>query len=158
LRQLFTDLANAENRRQAGRIEQEIWTAWFDSPGNDALKMLNEARDAAESGAVNKAMTLFDSLVADYPNYAEGWNQRAIIRYLSGDVTGSLADVDRALTLEPRHFGALSGRGQCYLRQELYGEALEAFEAAQAINPWITSTARQIEMLRAYIKDKQTPI
>ena len=158
LPQLFSDLGDAPDPRHARNIEQQIWSIWFESPDSGAQETLNQARNAAQSGAVNQAMILFDQLVIDHPGYAEGWNQRAIMRYLTGDVSGSLADIERALALEPRHFGALSGRGQCYLRQDLYRDALNAFEDAISINPWINSTARQIEMLKAYIRQLQTPI
>ena len=158
LPQLFSDLGDAPDPRQARNIEQHIWSIWFESPDSRAQENLNYARNAAQSGAVNQAIMLFDQLVIDHPGYAEGWNQRAIMRYLTGDVSGSLADIERALALEPRHFGALSGRGQCYLRQDLYRDALNAFEDALSINPWIESTARQIEMLKAYIQQLQTPI
>ncbi|MGB1883528.1 MAG: tetratricopeptide repeat protein [Gammaproteobacteria bacterium] len=113
------------------------------------------ARMAAEAGDVEAAGRAFDRLVEDYPGFAEAWNQRAILRYLVGDITGSLSDIDQALALEPRHFGALSGRGQCYLRMENYRAALNSFEEALGINPWIQSTARQIQMLKAILSQQQ---
>ena len=74
------------------------------------------------------------------------------------EIRQALTDIERTLELEPRHFGALSGKGQCYLRQERYQEALAAFEGALTINPWIESTTRQIQMLKALLAERQTPI
>lgn len=155
LPQLFSDLMNAPNARAAAGVEQQIWGIWFESPNSAAREELYAARGAAEAGDPAAAMRLFDALVAAHPGYAEGWNQRAILRYLVGDVDGSIADIDRVLELEPRHFGALSGRGQCLLRQERYREALAAFEQALNINPWIESSARQIEMLKTLINAQE---
>ena len=101
------------------------------------------------------AEVILADLIAYCPGYPEAWNQRAILRYLVGDITGSLSDIDQALALEPRHFGALSGRGQCYLRMENYRAALNSFEEALGINPWIQSTARQIQMLKAILSQQQ---
>lgn len=155
LSDLFSSLVNAPNPGIAQGIQQEIWEIWFEGPDNRSVDALMNARMAAEVGDVEAAERAFDRLVEDYPGFAEAWNQRAILRYLVGDITGSLSDIDQALALEPRHFGALSGRGQCYLRMENYRAALNSFEEALGINPWIQSTARQIQMLKAILSQQQ---
>ncbi len=155
LSDLFSSLVNAPNHGIAQGIQQEIWEIWFEGPDNRSVDALMNARMAAEAGDVEAAGRAFDRLVEDYPGFAEAWNQRAILRYLVGDITGSLSDIDQALALEPRHFGALSGRGQCYLRMENYRAALNSFEEALGINPWIQSTARQIQMLKAILSQQQ---
>lgn len=155
---LFSALPDAGGRAAAAAIEQQIWALWFSSPGSDAEAELNAARETAQKGRPDLALASFDTLVERYPDYAEGWNQRAIMRYLMGDIAGSLRDIDEVLQREPRHFGALSGRGQCLLREQRYAEALEAFEQALDVNPWIESTARQVQMLRAIVGPRNEPI
>jgi tetratricopeptide (TPR) repeat protein len=155
LAELFSRLGDAPSRGSAQAVEQQIWMIWFESPGSSAREDLERARHMAESGATHDALAEFDRLVNAHPDYAEGWNQRAILRYLLGDVRGSLADIERVLALEPRHFGALSGQGQCYLRLERYRDALTSFEAALSINPWIESAARQSELLKAILQQQQ---
>ena len=157
LDELFADLVNAPNPGIAQGVQQEIWTIWFEGPDETSAQTLNQARMAGQSGDLAKATELFNQLIAEYPQYAEAWNQRAILRYLVGDIEGSLSDIDRVIELEPRHFGALSGRGQCYLRQENFVAALDAFEQALDVNPWIDSTARQIQMLKSIV-NQQKPI
>lgn len=155
---LFGALANAPNALLAREVEQQIWDIWFESRDPRATNLLQAARSDAEKGDMAGAMAGFDKLVDDFPSYAEGWNQRAIMRYLAGDVAGSLADIDHVLELEPRHFGALSGRGQCYMQLERYRDALTAFEDALSINPWIGSVRAQIKMLQGYIGNRPEPI
>lgn len=157
LDELFGALANAPNGHLAAGVEQQIWSLWFESPEAGAADLLQQARRAAQTGGIEAASELFDRLVSTYPAYAEGWNQRAIVRYLRGDVAGSLDDIEHTLELEPRHFGALSGRGQCYMQLERYREALLAFEEALSINPWIESVRTQVQMLRGYIGQQSSP-
>ena len=53
------------------------------------------------------------------------------------DYEASLADIDKVLELEPRHFGALSGRVMIYLQQGRRAEALKQMIAALAIDPYL---------------------
>lgn len=155
---LFRALAEAPDPAAANAIEQRIWALWFESPDGAAETLLEQARDAASAGDLDTGLALFEQLTSRYPDYAEGWNQRAILHFLRGDLQGSLDDIARALELEPRHFGALAGRGQCYLRLDRPQESLAAFEASLAINPWSPDVRRQADMLRTYLNQKLTPI
>ena len=73
---------------------------------------------------------MLTSIVTDYPDYAEGWNQRATLYFIMGNLDASLADIEKVLALEPRHFGALSGRVMIYLKQGKRGDALKDMIAA----------------------------
>ena len=69
------------------------------------------------------------------PDFAEGWNARATIFFLMGELSLSMADIEHVLALEPRHFGALSGLGFIFEAMDEPELALEAFEAVHALNP-----------------------
>lgn len=155
---LFTALGKAADREAAAGIEQQIWAHWTAGPSPQANALLDDARAAAETGDAALALALFERLVNEFPDYAEGWNQRAILHYMQGDVQAALDDIARVLTLEPRHFGAYAGRGQCYLRLERLRDSLLAFEASLHINPWSTNVAQQAARLREYLAEKLTPI
>lgn len=147
---LLGSLTTAPTAAAAQVIEQKIWALWFEAPAPEADTLFKAGRAAGEQGDIPQALAAYDQLVQKFPDFAEAWNQRAIVKFMMGDLDGALEDVAHTLELEPRHFGALSGRGQCYLHMQRMGEALEALEAAQAINPWADSVNKQIEMLRAH--------
>lgn len=155
---LFTELGGAKDVTNAHPIEQQIWALWFKAPSDRAAGLLAQARKAVESGELNDALNVFDQLVGEFPDYAEGWNQRAIVHFLLNDIDGALADVDKTLALEPRHFGALSGRGQCFIRLKRPRDALAAFEATLALNPWLEGITQQADRLRVYVRQQPTAI
>ena len=56
---------------------------------------------------------------------------------LMKDYQKSIDDIRIVLDLEPRHFGALSGRAQIYIDLELYQKALKDLKDAKKIHPVI---------------------
>ena len=158
LNQLFDRLKFAESAPAARIIEEKIWKVWFKTPGKDSEEKLSIARQNVQQGELSVALKLVGEIIVADPQYAEAWNQRAIIKFLAGDLEGSLDDVDQALALEPRHFGALSGRGQCLLRLRRYGEALTAYRKASIINPQNHSIRNYVFLLEGQVGKKSVPI
>jgi tetratricopeptide (TPR) repeat protein len=96
---------------------------------------MGAAVDAMASGELDTARPLLDRLVAQYPGWAEAWNKRATLAFIEKRDADSFADITRALELEPRHFGAVSGFGQICLRHGHLNEARAAFQVALSLNP-----------------------
>ena len=63
-----------------------------------------------------------------------GAGARTVYFYM-GDLERALADIDRVLALEPRHFGAIAGIGLIKEQQGKLEEAVEAYARALAIDP-----------------------
>jgi tetratricopeptide (TPR) repeat protein len=74
-------------------------------------------------------------LIADAPHIAEAWNQRAIAHYSLGQYRDSIRDCHQTLEINPYHYGAASGMGQCYLQLGNNEAALESFRRALKLNP-----------------------
>lgn len=135
---LFAQLRIAPDPASAQRIDQAIWAIWT-NPSEPALaSRMREVLVARGSGNIASALRLLDELVVDFPDYAEGWNQRATIRYMMGEYDLSIADCAKVLELEPRHFGALSGRALMYLQQGKRALALKDMAAALAVHPFLS--------------------
>jgi tetratricopeptide (TPR) repeat protein len=135
---LFSQLKAAPDAEAAARISSQIWLIWF-APTVPALAdQMHKSAAAMAGGDVKTAKSVLDQVVATYPDYAEGWNQRATLEYELGDLSGSLADIAQTLALEPRHFGALSGRVLIYLQQGHHADALKDMIAALAIDPYLS--------------------
>ncbi len=155
---LFVQLRAATNPVIARRTEREIWAIWQHPPNDTARQMMRHAQAALDQRDFESAIRLLDKLVAHSPNFAEAWNQRAIVQYFAADYDASLSDIEQTLALEPRHFGAMAGRGQVYLHLNELELALQAFEDALEWNPWMANVRGQIYRIRELISARPKPI
>ncbi len=136
--QLFAQLRVAPNAQAAKALDAQIWTYWT-TPSDPILAgRMREVLTARGMGDATGALRLLDKLVADYPDYAEAWNQRATIYYTLGDFDASIAGCGKVLAIEPRHFGALSGRALMYLQLGKRALALKDMAAALAVHPFLS--------------------
>lgn len=143
---LFTRLKTAEVA-EAGRIETEIWIEWSKS-GSPAMDLLlQRGKDAMELGDSLQAIEHFTAIIDHAPDFAEAWNARATAYYMVGEFGPSVADIAHVLTLNPRHFGALSGLAMILEESGKPERALEVYKAALAIHPHLQGAAEAVERL-----------
>jgi tetratricopeptide (TPR) repeat protein len=122
-----------------------LWEIWFRGGTADENRLLHQAVRDRDS---NKARADLDTLIRQAPNYAEAYNQRAIWFFKRGDFARAVDDCEAALRLNPYHFGAAAGLGQCCLKLGKPRAALRAFRNAIAINPGLEhlrDTIRSLE-------------
>ena len=154
LDRLFEQLYHAPDPVAAQAVEQAIWEIWLTSNNDVINALMSEGVAAMQRRDYTTALRSFDSMVELAPNFAEGWNKRATLYYLMGAYENSLDDIIRTLELEPRHFGALSGRGMILHNLGRDEEALIAFEAALDLNPQMPGARLNVEALRKLLKDR----
>lgn len=149
---LFDQLEEAREEKDAVGTANEIWKIWFEYRDADVARLLQEAVAAKDTGDLDEALEVINRVIEIAPDFAEAWNQRAIIYYKVGYFDASLADVEETLKREPRHFGALAGRGMCYLGLRDPDEALSAFEEALDVHPWLSTARVYADTLRQRIE------
>jgi tetratricopeptide (TPR) repeat protein len=132
---LFGQLARAPDATFAHKFEAAIWQIWLEPKMVGTRIVLREGLRALAEDDYQTALHRFDAVVELEPEFAEGWNKRATVLYLMGDYDNSVEDIKRTLTLEPRHFGALSGLGIINQSLDRKKDALKAFRAALAVHP-----------------------
>ncbi|MEH6473777.1 MAG: tetratricopeptide repeat protein [Halopseudomonas sp.] len=111
------------------------------SENPDVDRLMGEAMQARRWYDFDKALLLLDQIVEIDPSYAEAWNQRATIYFHRGDYEQALEAVAKTLEREPRHFGALAGRGMIRLRQGSSALAIQNIKAAVAFHPYLRERA-----------------
>ncbi|TPI81089.1 hypothetical protein [Mesorhizobium sp. B2-8-9] len=147
LDQLFTELKRERNEKAAERIAGRIWNEWNQSGSASIDLMMQWAQKATEDQKFDVALDFLDQVVTLQPDYAEGWNRRATVHFLMKNYGKSMADIDRTLQLEPRHFGALSGLAQIMAETGHKQSALEAWQKVLAIYPMMRSAQNQVSTL-----------
>ena len=135
------------------RIEPQIWDLWMHGGTHAQNEMLAKATAAMNVGDGPGALRQLDALIAEAPQFAEAWNKRATLLFLLGRFDDSLNDIVKVLDLEPRHFGALSGRGMILQRQGKNAEALTAFKEALNINPKMVGARLAVQQLEKLVPE-----
>src|SRR5262245_10551414 len=125
-----------------------LWSLWFraDTPANnDELQRLMQMEVTADDAG--EVLAGLNALVAQSPRFAEAYNQRAIVYYRTGAYAKSIADCEKALRLNPYHFGAASGMAQCFMKQKKLRAALRSYRRANRINPRLDGVREVIASL-----------
>lgn len=147
LDELFARLQTVEDESMAAELTRDIWRLWRSSDNALVEEAMERGTRALAANRLVRAERWFDQVVEMSPDFAEGWNQRATVRYLRGRLAESAADIRRTLLLEPRHFGALAGLGLVYMELEREAAALDAFRRALAVNPHLSGARENLELL-----------
>ena len=123
-----------------------LWELWFRAGTPDQNWRLQQA--IREPDAI-KARTELDELIREAPSFAEVYNQRAIWFFKRGEFARAVEDCEVVLRINPHHFGAAAGMGQCLLKLNRPQAALRAFRQALEINPDLDlhDTVRALESL-----------
>lgn len=152
---LFEQLRVTKSPSEAAAIVSTIWALWSESTNPEVNLLMLEGVDAMNSGALKKALQSFDSMVEVAPDFAEGWNKRATVEFLLADYKASVLDIQKTLSLEPRHFGALSGLGQIYVALGDEEAALRAFRRALEINPHLPTVRAKVDELEKKLEKRK---
>ena len=159
LDKLFAQLKSAKNSSSALIIGSKIQEIWSIHPTDDRrgfrlTELLNQGTVLMNRRELNKAYEMFTKIIATEPDWSEAWNKRATVLYLMNQYQSSLEDIKITLTLEPRHFAALSGQALNYIELKKYEKAIESYEAAQKIYPLLDSAEKMIPELKELINDQ----
>ena len=123
--ELFDKLFLSTNNMEASKLLFNIWDIWSVADNQETQIIFDEANQFMDVGELDNAIELFTKVVKQSPEFAEGWNKRATVYFLKGELNKSISDIEKTLNLEPRHFGALDGLAEIYLMQDdLVGAAV----------------------------------
>ena len=136
-------------------IEQKIWLLWSTHPSDEKLtSMLDEGSRLVQDQKLLRAISVFTEAIELDPSWAEAWNKRATVLYMIGEFQKSQNDIDKALELEKRHFGALAGQGLVNIQLQNYEKAIKSYQMAEEIYPAMKSPKLMIKQIEELIKSQ----
>lgn len=153
---LFERLQEVDDPAEGQRLTNQIWMKWRAIDEPQLAAAMEQGIVAMRSGRHADAERRFSDVIEAAPDYAEAWNKRATVRYMRDRYAAAAADIRRTLALEPRHFGALAGLGLVYMELERFRAAIESFERALAINPWLDGTRQNLAIARERLQAGST--
>ncbi len=144
--------SDEDMRHQA---EQAIWRIWARSGNQEVDALYQTGIEQMNAGSLQQAIVTFTRVIELKPDFAEGWNKRATLYFLVGDLRKSLADCDEVMKRNPNHFGALSGYALIYTRLEYYDRALEYSRRALKVNPNMDAVRNNIDLLERLLEQRR---
>lgn len=147
LDKLFFDLKRARAEKAAQGIASRIWQQWFRSGSDSIDLMMQWSNEAVKTRKFAVALDFLDQVVTLAPEFAEGWNRRATLHFMMNNYAKSMADIQKTLELEPRHFGALAGMGMIMKNTGRKKLALEAYERVLDVYPMMRSAQQEVQEL-----------
>ncbi len=132
-----------------------MWSIWqrSDTPENNQ-ELQRLVRLVAAAASTDEILAGFEALIRKSPRFAEAYNQRAVFHYHRGEYARAIADCEKALRLNPCHFGAASGMGQCFMKLKKLRAALRIYRRANRINPNLDTVRETIQSLERMLGEE----
>lgn len=154
LNALFDRLAKARDEDEAKGVAGLIERVLLRSGSPTADLLMNRALTAMQKKENTLAEEVLDKVVVLQPDWAEGWNRRATLRFMREDLRGAMQDIAQVLAIEPRHFGALAGMGFIFQKLDDDKRALQVFRRALAVYPHLESVRKIVDKLQVEVEGR----
>jgi tetratricopeptide (TPR) repeat protein len=148
LAQMLAALKAAPGPDAATQLEERIAAAWLAEATPAVRLLLESGTSALGAHAAREAESDFGAATTLQPGLAEAWSDRALARFHAGNTAGAVADIARALTLDPNHFTALETLSYVAAARGDWQGALAAWEKLLAIDPETPGGASRLKELR----------
>ncbi len=134
--------------------ETAIRAIWCRDGNLEHQDLLHEVVLLNTQKQYDDALHKVNQLLAEASWFAEAYNQRAVALFCSKRYAESIEDCRQTLELNPYHFGAAAGMGQCYLQLGNKVAALESFRRALKLNSGLEGVRAQVVYLQRLLKNR----
>lgn len=134
--------------------ENAIRDLWCRVGSREQRLVLRSIVRMNQSKRYDDAIRLAAELIHESPWIAEAWCQRGTAHYHLSQYEAAIRNCHQALEINPYHFTAATGMGQCYLKQDNLVAALESFRRALRLNPGLEEVRAQVVRLQRSMRDQ----
>jgi tetratricopeptide (TPR) repeat protein len=153
--ELYARLAASKDADETEGIVGRLLRSYSESGSDTGDLLLQRARHAIGVEQYDDALKILDATIALLPDWAEGWNARATVRYLDDDYNGSMADIAQTLKRDPNHLGALMGMAAILQARGKQEDALKVYERALALAPHWRNAEEAADKLKAALAGEE---
>ncbi len=132
--------------------EDALWAIWFRADTAEHNQTLEQVRHAISREQLEEAERVVNRLIADAPDFAEAYNQRAFVYFLQGRFAESALDCQQVLSRNPFHIGAIEGLAKCQLSTNRPRDALKSLRRALKLRPHNSALRESIQELETQIE------
>ena len=136
------------------QAEKSIWSIWFRCGNSQHEQILVSGARLIESRTLDQAEVVLTKLIGLAPDFAEAYNQRAIVHFLKGNWAQAISDCQQTINLNPSHFGAYAGIGHCYWELGHLSSAHSAYSKALELNPNLHAVAQAITQIENELENE----
>ena len=144
---LFGQLGKAASPEEARPIEEKILTLFLESGSASVDLLMTRAAAALADGDKNTARKLLDVVTQVAPDYAEGWHQRGRLQAVAGDDEGAIISLQKAVTLNPRQFAAMTELGSILSEYGDKRDALAILRKAMTLDRNFAGLGNEVQIL-----------
>lgn len=138
-----------EDRELAATAEAVLWRLWCQSGRPETDRVFRAGVEAMQQRRLPEAEDYFSRVIEQLPDFPEGWNKRATVRFLRENFAGSIEDCQQTRLRNPNHFGAASGQGLCHMSLGEFAEAAVCFRLALEIHPHLDAVRQNLAIAEA---------
>ncbi|KUP92106.1 tetratricopeptide repeat protein [Tritonibacter horizontis] len=151
----FSDLSEAEllaqleagDPDQAAALDRELQALWSKSGSAAMDLLLRRGRDAMARRDWGAALDHLTALTDHAPEFSEGWSERAQAQFHADRFGPAVADLERALALNPNDYNAIFALGQVFEYFDDPDRAYAAYARAKAIHPHHEEVTKALDRL-----------
>jgi tetratricopeptide (TPR) repeat protein len=144
---LIGALKAAPDEQVASQIEDRLELLWSQGVAPSALLLVRRSARELSADANQEALDDIEAALVLDPAAPEAYRTRALARYALGDYPGALADLQEALTREPRYFPALESLSRLAEDQGDSKGALEAWKRVLSVSPKTPGSEERLKTL-----------
>jgi tetratricopeptide (TPR) repeat protein len=131
-------LSRSPNEEISKNIFKDLWQTWMIAPDAIASEGLNQAMRARGGYEFDKALTILDGMIEQYPNFEQLYAERSYVHFLKDDFSRSLTDCEKVLEFDDQHLGCLTGMARILIRkQHRYKAGKSVLDKTVAIHPYV---------------------
>ncbi len=150
---LLDQLVSADAEVARG-LDRELQALWRKSGSAAMDLLLARATRAMTEGDLQAALEHLTALTDHAPDFSYGWYQRARAYHALGAYGPSVADLERALALNPNDYNAIYALGTVFEQFRSPKRAYEAYLRAKAIHPHHEEVLSALKRLRPEVAGK----